>query len=70
MVANMPDVSAAPSDVDTVVVHSREVGCDGSGGTLGHPRVFLRIGPEGEVICPYCSRRFVLAAGAGAADHH
>jgi uncharacterized Zn-finger protein len=56
---------------EAIVVESPAVACDG-GGTLGHPRVFLRIGPAGEIVCPYCSRRFVLAdlpspAGAGSA---
>jgi uncharacterized Zn-finger protein len=40
------------------------VACDGGDGALGHPRVFLRI-VETEVMCPYCSRLYVLNAGAG-----
>jgi uncharacterized Zn-finger protein len=66
----MPDVVSAPCE-DVIVVSSRVVGCDGGGGALGHPLVYLRIEPEGDVVCPYCSRRFVLAEGAGtAAGHH
>ncbi|HUL09492.1 MAG TPA: zinc-finger domain-containing protein [Candidatus Acidoferrum sp.] len=42
------------------------VSCDGSGDALGHPRVFLAIGEEGYVDCPYCDRRFVLKAAAAA----
>jgi len=55
---------------ETVETSSREVHCDGIGVALGHPRVFLSIKPgEDDVVCPYCSRRFVLRkeAGAGAA---
>lgn len=38
-----------------------EVACDGSGGVLGHPRVFLHIDKDvGEITCPYCSRQYVL----------
>ncbi|MFO0390010.1 MAG: zinc-finger domain-containing protein [Alphaproteobacteria bacterium] len=40
---------------------SLEVACDGGGGALGHPRVYLHIDAEsGEVVCPYCSRTYVL----------
>ncbi|MEE3047744.1 MAG: zinc-finger domain-containing protein, partial [Pseudomonadota bacterium] len=30
------------------------------GGPLGHPRVFLHMGEDDSVTCPYCSRHFVL----------
>ena len=52
---------------DTITAHSRVVGCDGGGGALGHPLVYLRI-KEKQVTCPYCSRTYVLAEGAG--DDH
>ena len=65
----MPDVNT-PADEETVTVNSRIVGCDGGGGALGHPLVYLHIEPEGDVICPYCSRRFVLAEGAQPAHGH
>jgi uncharacterized Zn-finger protein len=66
----MPDVTSTPSDDDVIFVNSHVVGCDGGGGALGHPLVYLRIEPEGDVICPYCSRRFILAKGAGTATEH
>ncbi len=53
--------------IETVTVDSRVVACDGSAGPLGHPRVWLRI-VESQTFCPYCSRVFVLAQGAGG-DH-
>jgi uncharacterized Zn-finger protein len=40
------------------------VACDGPGGALGHPRVFLNLTPTGRVECPYCSRVFVNPAAA------
>jgi uncharacterized Zn-finger protein len=43
---------------EVVYVKERVVACDG--GKLGHPRVYLNLGPKGEVECPYCSRRFIL----------
>jgi uncharacterized Zn-finger protein len=51
------------------LAESRVVSCDGGGGALGHPNVFLHIGAEGEVVCPYCSRRFVLADKSKPAAH-
>jgi len=42
--------------------------CDGLGGALGHPRVFLALDRDThEVICPYCSRKFVQAEHSHAA---
>lgn len=55
---------------ETIVVDHPVVGCDGGGGPLGHPLVYLRIGPSRDVVCPYCSRHFVLKEGAGAATEH
>ena len=46
----------APETIETT---KREVRCDG-GGALGHPVVYLKIGPGGWVECGYCDRRFVL----------
>lgn len=47
---------------DTVEVDTTEVACDGGKGPMGHPRVFLHMGPDGSVTCPYCSRTFTLKA--------
>ena len=43
-----------------VIVQSRSVSCDGGIGAAGHPNVYLNIGSKNEVICPYCSRVFIL----------
>jgi uncharacterized Zn-finger protein len=45
-----------------IEVHEHRVFCDGGGGALGHPRVYLEMGEAGFVECGYCDRRFVLAA--------
>ena len=50
---------------EIIEVDSSRVSCDGIGGALGHPRVFLEMGDESAVECPYCDRRFVLRDGAG-----
>jgi len=53
---------------ETVVVRSHRVACDGVGGALGHPRVWLEMGEADFVECPYCDRRFVLAHGSEGAE--
>jgi uncharacterized Zn-finger protein len=67
--------ATAPTDMDpttiagpapeTILVHSHRIACDGVGGALGHPRVWLEMGAAGFVDCPYCDRRFVAATGEG-----
>ena len=65
----MSDAPALPMPTETIEVTDRTVACDGGDGPLGHPRVFLYI--EGaSVMCPYCSRLYVLAAGAGSGQAH
>lgn len=49
--------------VEIIFVDEEVVACDGGGGALGHPRVFLHMEGRGEVMCPYCSRRYVLEHG-------
>ena len=41
-------------------VSSSKVTCDGGGGTLGHPKIYLDMGQATEITCPYCSKLFVL----------
>jgi uncharacterized Zn-finger protein len=48
---------------ETIEVRSGRIACDGVGGALGHPRVWLEMGEADFVECPYCDRRFVLARG-------
>ena len=50
-----------------IPVESPVVACDGGGGALGHPRVYLNMGNKSEIDCPYCGRHYVLKGGAG---HH
>jgi uncharacterized Zn-finger protein len=45
---------------ETVIVSTTRVACDGVGGALGHPKVYLEMGDQDFVECPYCDRRFIL----------
>jgi len=49
----------APEVIET---ENSRVACDGGGGALGHPKVYLEMGDENFVECPYCDKRFVLKA--------
>ena len=63
----LPQAAAYPAPA-TVAVRSHRIACDGGGGALGHPRVWLEMGEAGWVDCPYCDRRFVAATAAGDED--
>lgn len=63
MSAAQPDHQAP----ETQHVTQSKVACDGGEGALGHPRVWLAIGEEGWVECPYCDKRYILDGPAG---HH
>ncbi len=65
----MPEAPLPPMPTETIQATDRTVACDGGDGALGHPRVFLFI--EGHsVMCPYCSRLYVLAPGVGQTAEH
>jgi uncharacterized Zn-finger protein len=63
-----PTGTAAPAPPEIIEVDGPTVACDGGGGALGHPRVYLSL-EKGVVECGYCDRRFVRKAGARTASH-
>ena len=63
LAAASPGQPLAIPPPEVIVVRSKRVACDGVGGALGHPRVWLEMGEADFVECTYCDRRFVLAAG-------
>ncbi|HVH01955.1 MAG TPA: zinc-finger domain-containing protein [Amaricoccus sp.] len=59
-----------PPAPEIIEVTSDRIACDGSGGSGGHPRVWLQIDPDkGWVECGYCDKRYVLKPGAGGGGH-
>ena len=64
-----PAPAEQPRIEDEITVTARRIACDG-GGALGHPRVWLNLGEDDAVTCPYCSRRFVLDPEAATAAAH
>ncbi len=55
---------------ETILVETSTVGCDGGGGALGHPLVYLTLERGEKVECPYCSRVYQLKEGAKVAHCH
>jgi uncharacterized Zn-finger protein len=54
---------------EVIEVETTSVSCDGGGGVLGHPKVYLSLANDGRVECPYCDRMFVLKPGSHAGGH-
>jgi len=55
--------------VETVMVTTKRVKCDGGDGAMGHPRVFMDMGDDRSVECKYCGKHFVLDQDASAHGH-
>ena len=49
---------------ETEEVETTRIACDGGEGALGHPRVWLSIGTDGFVECPYCDCKYVHSEAA------
>jgi len=52
--------STPSSNEDMEVTTEHKVSCNGGSGALGHPRVYLEMGADGEVTCGYCDKHYVL----------
>ena len=59
---DIQDDAASKASENVIVTNQLRVACNGGGGTLGHPQIFLTLGNDGRVTCPYCSRGFVKSA--------
>jgi uncharacterized Zn-finger protein len=44
---------------EKISVTERSVSCSG-GGSTGHPKVYLEIGSDNNVECPYCGKKFIF----------
>ena len=52
--------------VATIQVGSREFMCIGANPPFDHPHVFLDMGSEDDIVCPYCSTLFKYQSDLGA----
>jgi len=53
MVAEMP----------VIKTKKRIIWCNGGGGALGHPKVFINLDKPGVHYCPYCGQGFMMIHG-------
>ncbi len=67
--AGRQDVLPAGATREMIYVDHPVIACDGGDGALGHPRVWLRIVAH-EIVCPYCSRNYVLNDGVAPDSGH
>ena len=54
---------------EIVEIDEMVTACNGAGGAMGHPRVYLNLAPSGRVECPYCSRLFINRAAIAHDEH-
>ncbi len=56
--------------VDRIEIGAREFQCIGALPPFDHPHIFLDMGSENEIVCPYCSTHYVYSARltAGTSD--
>ena len=49
---------------------AERVVCDGGGGALGHPKIYLAFGDKSQVACPYCGKVFEKAVAPSELSTH
>jgi len=61
----MTQTSPTYQEPEIIHVSGDKVACDGGGGPIGHPRVYLPLyADKGVVECPYCDRRYIRDGAA------
>jgi uncharacterized Zn-finger protein len=54
--------------VSTILLGAREFMCIGAKPPFDHPHVFLDMGSEDEIVCPYCSTLYKFNPGLAATE--
>jgi uncharacterized Zn-finger protein len=54
--------------VEKIEIGVREFQCMGARPPHDHPHVYLDMGAEGQILCPYCSTLYVHAADLAAEE--
>ena len=54
--------------VEKIAVGVKEFQCMGARPPFDHPHIFLDMGSDTQIICPYCSTLFVHDARLGASE--
>ena len=56
---NSPEIKSEQNK-DVEYVYPKKLSCAGVEGPLGHPKVYLDMGDDNQIVCPYCSKLFIL----------
>jgi uncharacterized Zn-finger protein len=62
-------MSGASTDKLEIVTVKR-VSCNGGGGALGHPRVYMDMAGDSSVRCKYCDKVFKLDPNVKSGEQH
>lgn len=54
--------------VEKIFVGVKELQCMGARPPFDHPHIYLDMGEDNQILCPYCSTLFVHDAKLGAQD--
>jgi uncharacterized Zn-finger protein len=54
--------------VERIAIGAREFECTGASAPHDHPHVYLDMGDDGEIVCPYCSTLYAHDPALGAAE--
>jgi uncharacterized Zn-finger protein len=57
---------ANDAGVETIKVGVHELNCMGARAPFDHPHVYLDMGRDGQILCPYCSTLYVFDPTLGA----
>jgi uncharacterized Zn-finger protein len=68
MAATTIPTFANDAGVDKITVGVRELKCMGARAPFDHPHIFLDMGTDTQVLCPYCSTLFIHDARLGAEE--
>jgi len=65
----MTNASGSNASEETEFTIDHKVSCNGDGGALGHPRVYLEMGADDEVTCGYSRAAKPIRPGANCSRH-
>ncbi|WVQ77087.1 hypothetical protein IAR50_006770 [Cryptococcus sp. DSM 104548] len=63
---NQPSAMGMVAEDPVRLVNGRKAVCDGGGGALGHPKIYINLDKPGPKVCGYCGIRYEQAHEA----HH
>ncbi len=66
MVTQVVPHFANDAGVEKIFIGVKEFNCMGARAPFDHPHVFLDMGADAQILCPYCSTLFIYDSRLGA----